>query len=108
RDTDSLMLAGPVPTDRSWRAEAGDSVVRYRGPFGELRLLPTPWHIELYDPTGTLLTRTQTLGDPASFQPYTPFSFVRRARDLGKRTATTFELQHNAQICVNSARCTSL
>ena len=31
RDTDSLMLAGPVPTDRSWRAEAGASVVRYRG-----------------------------------------------------------------------------
>jgi len=64
RDTDSLMLAGPVPTDRSWRAEPGDSVVRYRGRFGELRLIRNPWHIELYDTTGKLLTRTQTLGDP--------------------------------------------
>ena len=98
RDTDSLMLAGPVPTDRSWRAEAGDSVVRYRGPFGELRLIRNPWHIELYDTTGKLLTRTQTLGDPASFQPYTPFSFVRRARDLGRSTAATFELQHDEKI----------
>ena len=98
RDTDSLMLAGPVPADRSWRAEAGDSVVRYRGPFGELRLIRNPWHIELYDTTGKLLTRTQTLGDPASFQPYTPFSFVRRARDLGRSTAATFELQHDEQI----------
>jgi len=98
RDTDSLMLAGPVPTDRSWRAEAGDSVVRYRGPFGELRLIRNPWHIELYDTTGKLLTRTQSLGDPASFQPYTPFSFIRRARDLGRSTAATFELQHDEKI----------
>ena len=98
RDTDSLMLAGPVPTDRSWRAEGGDSVVRYRGAFGELRLIRNPWHIELYDTTGKLLTRTQTLGDPASFQPYTPFSFVRRARDLGRSTAATFELQHDEKI----------
>jgi len=98
RDTDSLMLAGPVPTDRSWRAEGADSVVRYRGPFGELRLIRNPWHIELYNTTGKLLTRTQTLGDPASFQPYTPFSFVRRARDLGRSTAATFELQHDEQI----------
>ena len=98
RDTDSLMLAGPVPSDRSWRAESGDSVVRYRGAFGELRLVRNPWHIELYDTAGKLLTRTQTLGDPASFQPYTPFSFIRRARDLGRSAAATFELQHDEKI----------
>jgi alpha-D-xyloside xylohydrolase len=98
RDTDSLMLAGPVPADRSWRAENGDSVVRYRSPFGELRLIKDPWHIELYDANGTLLTRTQTLGDPASFQPYTPFSFVRRARDMGRSTAAVFELRHDEKI----------
>ena len=69
-DTDSLMLAGPVPADRSWRVTTGDSVVRYRGRFGELRLIRNPWQLELYDTTGRLLTRTQSLGDPASFQPY--------------------------------------
>ena len=98
RDTDSLMLAGPVPADRSWRVESGDSVVRYRSPFGELRLVKDPWHIELYDASGRLLTRTQSLGDPASFQPYVPFSFIRRARDMGRSTAATFELQHDEKI----------
>ena len=98
RDTDSLMLAGPVPTDRSWRVENADSVVRYRSSFGEVRLVKNPWHIELYDAGGKLLTRTQTLGDPASFQPYTPFSFLRRARDMGRATAATFELQHDEKI----------
>jgi alpha-D-xyloside xylohydrolase len=98
RDTDSLMLAGPIPTDRSWRVESGDSVVRYRSAFGELRLIRDPWHIELYDPNGRLLTRTQTLGDPASFQPYTPFSFLRRTRDMARSTAAVFELQHDEKI----------
>src|SRR5262249_36579665 len=95
RDTDSLMLAGPVPTDRSWRAEAGDSVVRYRGAFGELRPIRIPWHSELNATTGNLLTPPQSLGDRPPSPPYTPFSFVRRARVLGRSTAATFELQHD-------------
>jgi len=98
RDLDSLMLAGPVPTDRSWRVQNGDSVVRYTSAHGELRLIKNPWHIEFYDAAGRLLTRTQTLGDPASFQPYAPFSFIRRARDLGRNTAATFELGYDEKI----------
>lgn len=98
RDTDSLMLTGAVPTDRSWRAEAADSVLRYRSAYGELRLIKNPWHLEFYDATGRLLTRTQSLGDPASFQPYTPFSFIRRARDMGRSTAAVFELQHDEKL----------
>jgi alpha-D-xyloside xylohydrolase len=98
RDTDSLMLAGPVLVDRSWKVETRDSIVRYTSAHGELRLIKNPWHIELYDAAGTLLTRTQTLGDPASFQPYAPFSFIRRARDVGRSTAATFELQYDEKI----------
>ena len=97
-DTDSLMLAGPVPTDRSWKLEAGDSVVRWRSAYGEVRLVKQPWHIEFYDRAGKLLTRTQVLGDPASLQPFTPFSFIRRARDMGRSTAASFELQYDEKI----------
>ena len=98
QDADSLMLAGPVRIDRSWKVQSGDSIVRYTSAYGELRLIKNPWHIEFYDAAGKLLTRTQTLGDPASFQPYAPFSFVRRARDLGRSTAATFELKYDEKI----------
>lgn len=54
--------------------------------------------MEFYDARGNLLTRTQTLGDPASFQPYTPFSFIRRVRDMGRSTAATFELAHDEKV----------
>src|SRR5207237_7946533 len=80
------------------RVRSSDRLVRYTSAHGELRLVKRPWHIEFYDPAGRLLTRTQTLGNPASFQPYAPFSFIRRARDLGRGMAATFELKYDEKI----------
>src|SRR5690606_41633961 len=37
-------------------------------------------------------------GDPASFAPYVPFSFIRRASDLGRSPAATFSLAHDEMI----------
>ena len=88
----SLMLAGPVPVDRTWRVAAGDGAVTYTSAYGSVRLVRNPWAVEFRDAAGRLLTRTQRLGEPASFTPYVPFSFVRRTRDLGRSTAATFEL----------------
>ena len=88
----SLMRAGPVPTDRSWRVQNGDSAVTYTSAFGKVIVRRNPWDVAIYDSTGKLLTRTTHLNDPASYLPYTPFSFVRRARDLGRSTAATFQL----------------
>ena len=89
---DSLMLAGPVPEDRSWRVQPTDSVVSYTSAFGTVRIARQPWSIEIRDAAGRLLTRTQRLGEPASFTPYVPFAFVRRTRDLAREVAATFEL----------------
>jgi alpha-D-xyloside xylohydrolase len=94
----SLMLAGPVGRDRSWRATEGDSAVTWTSAHGRVRLVKSPWAIEFYDATGRLLTRTQRLGEPASFTPYVPFSFVRRARDVGRSTAAVFALAPDEKI----------
>jgi alpha-D-xyloside xylohydrolase len=94
----SLMLAGPVPTDHSWRVEQTDQAIIYKSAHGEVRIIKQPWHIEIYDERGHLLTRTQNIGDPATFITPIPFSFVRRASDLSRRIAATFELQHDEKI----------
>ncbi len=47
---------------------------------------------------GKLLTRTQNIDDPHTYLSTTPFSFVRRAEDLSRRFAATFELQHDEKI----------
>src|SRR5829696_5613972 len=81
-DSASLMLAGPVPRDGSWRMTQTDSAVTWSGQHGRVRLVKDPWAIELYDAAGRLVTSTQRLGQPASFTPFTPFGFVRRPRDV--------------------------
>ncbi|MFW5973098.1 MAG: TIM-barrel domain-containing protein, partial [Bacteroidota bacterium] len=98
RPEPSVMLDGPVPSDDSWTAEESDGVVTYRSAHGSIRLIQDPWRIEFYDSDGELLTGTQTLGDPASFQPYVPFSFIRRASDLGRSTAAAFQLRHDEKL----------
>jgi alpha-D-xyloside xylohydrolase len=94
----SLMLAGPVPRDTSWKVEQTEQSVIYKSANGELRLIKQPWHIEIYDKAGHLLTSTQNIGDPATFITPIPFSFVRRSSDLGRRIAATFQLQHDEKI----------
>jgi alpha-D-xyloside xylohydrolase len=94
----SIMLAGPVPRDTSWRVQSTDSAITYTSAFGRIRIGRNPWQVELFDAHGTLLTRTQRLGQPRSFTAFVPFSFLRRSRDLGRSTAATFELAPDEKI----------
>ena len=74
-DRESLMLAGPVPKDTSWRVEQNDREIVYTGAHGRVRIIKHPWHIEINDQRGRLITRTQNIGDPATFITPIPFSF---------------------------------
>ena len=97
-DGSSLMLAGPVPSDNSWKVEQNDKTISYKSAYGEVRITRQPWHVAFYDKSGHLLTRTQNIGDPATFITPVPFSFVRRTSDLSRRIAATFLLQHDEKI----------
>ncbi|MBX7172228.1 MAG: DUF4968 domain-containing protein [Pyrinomonadaceae bacterium] len=94
----SLMLVGEPPKDNSWKVEQNEKEIVYSSSFGRVKIIKNPWHIEFYDAQGKLLTRTQTLGDPNTFLSETPFSFIRRAEDLNRRFAATFELAHDEKI----------
>ncbi|HEY0458094.1 MAG TPA: TIM-barrel domain-containing protein [Pyrinomonadaceae bacterium] len=97
-DNPSLMLDGAPSKDNSWKVAESAEQITYTSAFGEVRIIKNPWHIEFYDAKGKLLTRTQNLGDPHSFLASTPFSFVRRAADLSRRFAATFELAPGEKI----------
>src|SRR5262249_19238339 len=97
-DAPSLMLVGNPPKDNSWRVEQTDDAVTYTSQDWRVRIIKNPWHVEFYDNTGKLLTRTQNIGDPNTFVTPVPFSFVRRATDLSRRFAATFQLSHDEKI----------
>jgi alpha-D-xyloside xylohydrolase len=97
-DAPSLMLDGAPPRDNSWKVEQTADAVTWTSAHGRVRLVKQPWHVEFYDAAGRLLTRTQNVGDPHTYFTPVPFSFVRSAQDLSRRTAATFELQHDEKI----------
>ncbi|MEP7074195.1 MAG: TIM-barrel domain-containing protein [Acidobacteriota bacterium] len=94
----SLMLNGEPSIDKSWKVEHTDKEITYTSAFGRVRIIRDPWHIEIYDASGKLLTRTQNIGDPHTYLATVPFSFVRRASDLNRRFAATFELSPDEKI----------
>src|SRR5947209_5139912 len=97
-DTPSLMLVGNPPKDNSWQVAQTDKEITYTSAYGRVVIIKNPWHIEFYDHTGRLLTRTQNINDPHTYTIPIPFSFIRRANDLTRRIAPTFELSHDAKI----------
>ncbi len=97
-DAKSLMLAGPVPSNDSWKVEEADGAIVYHSAAGEVRIQREPWQIEIRDAAGKVLTRTRTLNDPPTYSAPTPFAYVRRARDLGHSTAASFQLAADEKI----------
>jgi len=96
---DSLMLAGPVPQDHSWRYTAIDGGHCYSNRYGMLIIRENPWRLEVRDPAGRLLTQTHHLTDNSmTFTPILPFSFVRRASDYSRSVAAVFTLSPGEKI----------
>jgi alpha-D-xyloside xylohydrolase len=99
KDMGELMLAGKVPHDDSWKYEKVDGGHRYTSQFGSVTILENPWHIEIRDASGKLLTKTDHLRDNASsFTPVLPFSFVRRASDYSRSINAAFTLAPDEKI----------
>ena len=88
----SLMLAREPARDGSWRVETTEAATTYSSAHGRVRIVKEPWHLEFYDASGQLLTRTQHLSDFGSFAQPVPFSFIRRADDLSRNIAASFRL----------------
>src|SRR6266478_2768206 len=97
-DEPSIMLDGTPQKDTSWKVEQTAEAVTYTSAYGRVRLVKNPWHIEIFDNNGRLLTRTQNIGDPHTYFTPIPFSFIRRGSDLSHSIAATFQLSHDEKL----------
>jgi len=94
-----LMLAGEVPADNSWKYEKVSGGWRYASAFGSVTIQQNPFHLELRDANGKLLTGTDHADDNKStFSPVLPFSFVRRAADYSRSYNAAFTLSPGEKI----------
>lgn len=94
-DQESLMLVkGKVTQNRSaWKYSQVDGGYRYTSPFGSVTIKTFPWHIEIRDAEGKIITETIHQADNAeTFTPILPCCFVRRAADYSTSMAASFRL----------------
>jgi alpha-D-xyloside xylohydrolase len=99
KNSEELMLVGEVPRDDSWKYEKVAGGHRYTGPFGSVTILENPWHIEIRDESGKLLTQTDhAVDNKSSFTPVLPFSFVRRSTDYSRSINAAFTLSPGEKI----------
>ncbi len=94
-----LMLEGPVPHDDSWRQESTPEGWRYASACGSITIVRQPFHVELRDAQGRLLTSTDHYDDNKStFSPVLPFGFVRRCSDYSRSYNAAFTLAPGEKI----------
>jgi alpha-D-xyloside xylohydrolase len=93
-----MMLIAAPPKDNSWKIEQNEKAITYKSEYGLVTLIKDPWQIQIRDNAGRLLTGTQNKGDLSSFSSPLPFSFVRRATDLGRSIGATFSLSPDEKI----------
>lgn len=99
KETESLMLAGPVPKDGSWKHEQVGGVHRYTGAAGSVTVSENPWRVEFRDAAGNLLTRTDHAKDhDTTFSKLLPFSFIRRGSDYSHSIHAAFTLSPGERI----------
>src|SRR4029453_5550838 len=66
---------------------------RYASAFGSVTVTEKPWHVELRDAQGRVLTRTHHQSDFTNpLAPPPPFPPVRRSSDFSRSVAAVFSL----------------
>jgi alpha-D-xyloside xylohydrolase len=92
-DPEELMLVAEPGTDTSWKHETIAGGHRYTSAAGSVTISEQPFHVELRDAAGRLLTHTQHTKDFSNtLVPALPFSFIRRSSDFSRSVAAVFSL----------------
>jgi alpha-D-xyloside xylohydrolase len=90
-EQDTLMFVKEPDTDHSWKYQKTKDGYVYTSAFGSVTIQPYPWHIEIKDANGKLLTETFHAQDNnGSYTPILPFSFVQRSTDFSRSIAASF------------------
>ncbi len=99
---ESLMLVnGKAPVDRtSWKASRIEGGYQYTGKSGKVVIRTSPFHVEIYDANGKLLTSTVNQADfqSTTYTPVLPFSYVRRSSDYSRSFNAAFTLSPDEKI----------
>lgn len=94
KEAPSVMLAGEVGKDTTWKGSQSEEGYVWESEFGSVTLTLSPFHLIFKDAKGKVLTSTQHYEDTWSLQNAypIPFSYARSVQDMSHSIAATFSL----------------
>ena len=99
KDSESPMLAGPVPQTAAWRSGSDGNTIAYRAENGSLEIQRWPFRLVLKDKNGRIMTQTRHIIDNDSSQvKLLPFSFIKRGSDNSRAVNPVFTLAPGERI----------
>lgn len=101
KEEESLMLVNGTAASHPelWKSEKTPEGYTFTSNFGKVELIAKPWHVNLYDNKGKLLTSTLHSTDVTNtYTPVLPFSYVRRNGDYSRSYAAVLSLQPDEKI----------
>lgn len=100
KESPSVMLAGEVAKDTSWKGSQAEGSYVWESEFGSVTLTLKPFHLIFKDANGKVLTSTQHYDDTWSLQNAypIPFSYARSVQNMSHSIATTFALSPGEKI----------
>ena len=82
KDSESLMLAGPVSSSGAWRSVSDGNTFAYTTDYGRVEIQRFPFRLVLKDKNGKVLTQTRhNIDNDSSQVKLLPFSFIKRGSD---------------------------
>jgi alpha-D-xyloside xylohydrolase len=100
QETSLMLVNGEVKDARNlWTYSKIAEGHKYTSSKGSVVITAKPWHVNIYNSEGKLLTSTLHLDDVKStYTPVTPFSFVRRANDYSRSVDAVFSMSPEEKI----------
>ncbi|WP_092543950.1 glycoside hydrolase family 31 protein [Zunongwangia mangrovi] len=98
---ESLMLVeGTAPNHPElWDYTTIEGGHQFSSDHGRVEIISNPWHVNIYDENGKLLTSTLHNSDVQNtYTPVLPFSYVRRNSDYSRSFSPVFSLQPGEKI----------
>lgn len=97
----SMMLVnGSVANNMAaWQYSKISNGHQYTSKQGRVEIMIKPWHINIYDAAGKLLTSTLHKSDVSNtYTPVSPFGFIRRASDYSRSMNAVFSMSPEEKI----------
>lgn len=100
KQTSLMLMDGEVENNiKAWSYSAIENGHQYTSSYGRVEIMTKPWHVNVYDHAGKMLTSTLHMSDVSNtYTPVSPFGYIRRGSDYSRSMNAVFTMSPEEKI----------